>query len=429
MHVSDTDATARPPAARPALPPIVWVLSVIAVCVAVGFGIVAPALPIFARTFDVGVTAAGLVISMFAAMRMLSAFGVGRVVDRIGARAVLGTGLVIVAVSSALAGLAQSYVQLLLLRGAGGVGSAMFSVAAASVLANRIPSAVRGRAMSVWSGSFLLGGVLGPVIGGPLTAISIRAPFFFYAGTLAIAAVVAFAALPRVPRPTGKTGDDAAPPEGIREAWRLPQFRVALVGSLSQGWSTATRSALVPLFITEALLLSEAWSGYALAIAAAANAALLLPMGRFSDDRGRLPVVVLGGTLGMLGMAALAAPPMMWLMVVAMALLGAGGAAQAVGPSAIMGDVAQGRRGSVIATYQVTGDVGTMIGPIVAGGLADLFGFSVGFAVTAALCAVAAAVALPYIRSERRPGGGESEAPEEDSTGGTVSGSGGTVAS
>src|SRR5690606_33281044 len=132
---------------------------------------------------------------------------------------------------------------------------------------------------------------------------------------------------------------------------------------------TATRSALVPLFITEALLLSEAWSGYALAIAAAANAALLLPMGRFSDDRGRLPVVVLGGTLGMLGMAALAAPPLMWLMVVAMALLGAGGAAQAVGPSAIMGDVAQGRRGSVIATYQVTGDVGTMIGPIVAGGL------------------------------------------------------------
>jgi MFS family permease len=405
------------------------VLSVIAVCVAVGFGIVAPALPIFARTFDVGVTAAGLVISMFAAMRMLSAFGVGRVVDRIGARTVLGTGLVIVAVSSALAGLAQSYVQLLLLRGAGGVGSAMFSVAAASVLANRIPSAVRGRAMSVWSGSFLLGGVLGPVIGGPLTAISIRAPFFFYAGTLAVAAVVAFVALPRVPRHAGKTGDDAAPPEGIREAWRLPQFRVALVGSLSQGWATATRSALVPLFITEALLLSEAWSGYALAIAAAANAALLLPMGRFSDDRGRLPVVVLGGTIGMLGMAALAAPPMMWLMVVAMALLGAGGAAQAVGPSAIMGDVAQGRRGSVIATYQVTGDVGTMIGPIVAGGLADLFGFSAGFAVTAALCAVAAAVALPYIRSERRPGTGDPDAAGEGPAGGTVSGAGGTVAS
>jgi MFS family permease len=409
---------------RPPLPPIVRLLSVIAICVAIGFGIVAPALPIFARTFDVGVTAAGLVISMFAAMRMLSAFGVGRVVDRIGARTVLGTGLVIVAVSSALAGLSQSYLQLLLLRGVGGIGSAMFSVASASVLANRIPSEVRGRAMSVWSGSFLLGGVLGPVVGGPLTAISLRAPFFFYAGTLGVAAVVAFAALPRVPRRSGATTRDATPAEGIREAWRLPQFRVALVGSLSQGWSTATRSALVPLFITEALLLSEAWSGYALAIAAAANAALLLPMGRFSDDRGRLPVAFLGGAIAAVGMAALAAPPMMWLMIAAMALLGAGGAAQAVGPSAIMGDVAQGRRGSVIATYQVTGDVGTMIGPIVAGGLADLFGFSAGFAVTAALCGIAALVAVPYIRAERRPG-----AVDDDGAGGTVSGDSGTVGS
>lgn len=467
MDVSETtgpegDATPSPPAdVRPALPSIVWVLSIIAICVAIGFGIVAPALPIFARKFDVGVTAAGLVISMFAAMRMVSAFGVGRIVDRIGARVVLGTGLVIVSVSSALAGLSQSYVQLLILRGIGGIGSAMFSVASASVMANRIPSEVRGRAMSVWSGSFLLGGVLGPVVGGPLTAISLRAPFFFYAGTLAIAAIVAFAALPRTPRTSsthlaggapgdgtfndeydgasggasggtsgGMVGDSVGdsegdtvdsnpggkPTEGAREALRLPEFRIALVGSLSQGWAVAARSALVPLFITEVLLLSEAWSGYALAIAAAVNAALLLPLGRFSDSHGRLPVTFIGGAAAMVGMAALAAPPAMWLMVVAMAMLGAGGAAQAVGPSAIMGDVAQGRRGSVIATYQVTGDVGTMLGPIVAGVLADLFGFSAGFAVTAAICAVAAAVALPYIRSERPPQSAVETMSDEDGT-------------
>lgn len=372
----------------------------IAVCVAIGFGIVAPALPVFARDFGVGVTEAGLVISMFAAMRMASAFGVGRLVDRLGGRVVLGTGLVIVAVSSGLAGLSQNYLELLLLRGAGGIGSAMFSVSAASVMANRIPSAVRGRAMSVWSGSFLLGGVLGPVIGGPLTAISLRTPFFFYAGTLGVAAVVAFAALPHVPRVASADEHDDVPAEGIREALRLPHFRIALVGSLSEGWSVATRSALVPLFVTEALFLSEAWSGYALAIAAAVNAVVLLPLGRWSDKRGRLGVVAIGGVAGACGMAALAAPPAMWLMVGAMALLGLGAAAQAVGPSAILGDVAQGRRGSVIATYQITGDTGTMIGPIVAGALTDLFGFSAGFALTAGICVISALIATPYIRSE-----------------------------
>lgn len=397
------DEPADDHAQRPPLPPIVWVLSVIAVCVAVGFGIVAPALPVFARDFGVGVTAAALVISVFAAMRMASAFGVGKLVDRLGARLVLGTGLVIVAVSSALAGLSQNYLQLLTLRGAGGIGSAMFSVAAASVMANRIPSQIRGRAMSVWSGSFLLGGVLGPVIGGPLTAISLRAPFFFYAGTLGIAAVVAFAALPHVPRGQASIDHDVTPSQGIREALRLPEFRVALLGNLSEGWAVATRSALVPLFVTEALLLSEAWSGYALAIAAAVNAAVLMPLGRWSDTRGRLGVVFLGGAVGAAGMVALAAPPTMWLLVGAMMLLGVAAAAQAVGPSAILGDVAQGRRGSVIATYQVTGDTGTMIGPVIAGALADAFGFSAGFALTAAICAVSALVAVPYLRAERRP--------------------------
>lgn len=398
-------------AERPRLPGIVWILSVIAICVALGFGIVAPALPIFARTFDVGVTAAGLVISLFAAMRMVSAFGVGRVVDRIGARLVLGTGLVVVSVSSALAGLATSYLQLLLLRGVGGVGSAMFSVAAASVLANRIPSAVRGRAMSVWSGSFLLGGVLGPVIGGPLTAISLRAPFFFYAGTLGVAAVVAFAALSRVAAGEKRAKDDGVPRDGVRQALRLPEFRVALVSSLSQGWSVSARSTLVPLFVTEALLLSDAWSGYALAIAAAVNAACLFPLGRLSDQRGRLTVTLIGGAAGALGMAALAGPPLLWLMIAAMTVLGLAGAAQAVGPGAIMGDVAQGRRGSVIATYQVTGDVGTMIGPLIAGALADGFGFSAGFAATAVLCAIAAAVALPYVRREQAPAARRADGP------------------
>lgn len=390
--------------ARPRLPRIVWILSIIGICVALGFGIVVPALPLFARHFDVGVTAAGLLISLFAAMRMASAFGVGRVVDRFGARLVLGTGLVVVSVSSLFAGLATSYVQLLLLRGVGGIGSAMFSIAAASVLANRIPSAVRGRAMSVWSGSFLLGGVLGPVIGGPLTLISVRAPFFFYAGTLAVAAVVAFTALPHVSRSGSEATHDAAPTEGIREALHVPAFRVALVGSLSQGWSVAARNTLVPLFITEILLLSDAWSGYALAIAAGVNALALLPLGKLSDQYGRLKVTLIGGAAGALGMAALAGPPLMWLMIAAMAVLGLGGAAQAVGPSAIMGDVAQGRRGSVIATYQITGDLGTMVGPLVVGALADLYGFSAGFAVTAALCALAAVVALPYVRSEKAPG-------------------------
>ena len=165
------------------LPREVAVLSAVAFAVAVGFGIVAPAIPVFAREFGVGRTAAGAVISVFALLRFVSAFGGGRLVDRFGERAVLATGLGIVSVSSLLAGLAQTYWQLLVLRGAGGVGSAMFTVAAYSLLLRVAAADQRGRAAGVFQAGFLIGGIAGPALGGLLTGASVRLPFFVYAGT------------------------------------------------------------------------------------------------------------------------------------------------------------------------------------------------------------------------------------------------------
>src|SRR6478609_3381897 len=128
------------------LPREVAVLAAVAGAVAVGFGVVAPAIPEFARSFGVGKTAAGAVISAFALMRFVSALLGGRLVDRFGERIVLATGIGIVAVSSAVAGLSQTYVQLLLLRGVGGIGSAMFTVSAASLLLRSVGPDQRGQA-------------------------------------------------------------------------------------------------------------------------------------------------------------------------------------------------------------------------------------------------------------------------------------------
>ena len=49
---------------------------------------------------------------------------------------------------------------------------------------------MRGRAAGFFQGGFLLGGMTGPAVGGLLALISLTAPFFFYAGTLAVAGVV-----------------------------------------------------------------------------------------------------------------------------------------------------------------------------------------------------------------------------------------------
>src|SRR5689334_17256529 len=89
----------------------------VALMVALGLGLAEPALPLFAREHGVGKAAAGAVVCAFALMGLAMAAFVGRRVNGFGERVMLAAGIGDVAVSSALAGVAQSYWQLFVLRG------------------------------------------------------------------------------------------------------------------------------------------------------------------------------------------------------------------------------------------------------------------------------------------------------------------------
>src|SRR5579871_2455206 len=177
------------------LPREVAILSAISFTVALGYGIVAPSIPAFARQFGVSAAAAASVISAFALMRIVGALPAGRLVDRFGERRTMAVGIGIVAVSSLLAGFSHSFVQLIVLRGVGGLGSAMFGVSAQTLLLRTVRSDQRGRASGLYSGGFLLGSISGPAIGGLVAAWSLRAPFFIYGVMLAVPTAIAFAVL------------------------------------------------------------------------------------------------------------------------------------------------------------------------------------------------------------------------------------------
>lgn len=383
------------------LPREVGVLSAVAFAVAVGFGIVAPAIPVFAREFGVGRTAAGAVISVFALLRFVSALACGRLVDRFGERAVLAAGLGVVAVSSALAGLARTYWQLLVLRGVGGVGSAMFTVAAMSLLLRVVSADRRGRASGVFQGGFLVGGIAGPALGGLLAGASLRLPFFVYAGTLGVAGTIAVAALARARLREPGTGPDPAGTErtSLGAALRDPSYRAALVTNVGTGWALfGVRSSLIPLFVVEGLRRGPVWTGVGFVLGSAAQAALLLPAGRFTDGRGRRPAMVLGSALATGSMVLLAVSPTIPAYVLAMVLFGVGSAFLGVAPAAVVGDTVRGRGGSVVAVFQMAADLGAIIGPLAAGYLADSVSFGAAWASVAAVLALGLVASLTMPR-------------------------------
>ena len=149
-------------AVRVRLPREIRVLAAAAFVIAIGYGLVAPALPTFARSFDVGVTAASAVISAFALFRLVFAPVSGRLVSRVGElRTYLPRARDRRGVHGACA-FAAEYWQLLVFRSLGGIGSTMFTVASVSMLVRFAPAEMRGQASGLWATGFLLGNLAGP---------------------------------------------------------------------------------------------------------------------------------------------------------------------------------------------------------------------------------------------------------------------------
>ncbi|WP_223297944.1 MFS transporter [Candidatus Nanopelagicus hibericus] len=377
-------------------------MSSISFFVAVGFGLIIPALPIFASSFGVSKTAIGLIISSFAIVRFSSGLVAGKFVDKFGERSVLGFGLFMVSFFTLLTALAQNYEQLLIFRSLGGLGSSMFSVSAGSLLMRSVGDDFRGRAQSLFNGGFLLGGITGPAFGGVLSAISLRAPFFVYSTTLAIAGAIALFFLSekrlgkKVDAPTSKLGQTT-----LGQAMRLKPYQIALALAFINNWILfGLRSSILPLFVTEELKSTAAIAGLGLTVGALVQGVFMLKAGKYSDKKGRKAALLFGSAFVLFGILMLAITTNTALYFISMALFGLGGAYVGTAPGSVVGDIIRGRGGQVIAAWQMAGDAGMIFGPVIVGLLTDLYSYQTAFLVSAGIwvLAILLAAILPETR-------------------------------
>ncbi|WP_020668254.1 MFS transporter [Amycolatopsis nigrescens] len=386
MSIASTKSSARAK-----FPREIWVLVGASFLIAVGYGLVAPALPSYATSFDVGVTAASVVISAFAAMRLLFAPVSGRLVTRFGERPVYLWGLAIVAGGSLACAVVNEYWQLLLFRSLSGIGSTMFTVSAVGLLIRIAPPELRGRASGLWGTGFLLGSVAGPVLGGGLVEVSLRAPFVVYGVALIVVTVLVWAQL-RNSGLASRADAEEAPEMTFMQALRHPAYRAALSSNFANGWLVfGVRTSLIPLFVVAVLHQPTGFTGIALAVFAAANALVLTMAGRLADTRGRKPLAVAGMGLLAVGTIAIGLTGELWLFILALVLTGVGAGALNPAQTAAVADVlgAKARGGAVLAGFQMAADVGAVLGPLVAGVLAEQLSYPIAFVVTGVIGLIA----------------------------------------
>lgn len=388
------------PSARTRLPADVWVLVAAAFAVAIGYGLVAPVLPQFARSFDVSVTAASVIVSAFAFFRLVFAPAGGFLVDKLGERWVYMSGLLIVVVSTLATGLAQNYWQLLVFRGLGGLGSTMFTISAMALLTRLSPPGARGRIAGLYATAFLIGNIGGPVLGGLLAGFGMRIPFFVYAGTLLVATGVVAVFLRGGRRPSPDDGSPEQEPLPVAEALRHSGYRAALISSFVNGWTSfGVRVAIVPLFAAANFDAGAGIAGTALASFAVGTASVVSAAGWLSDRYGRRPMVILGLVISGVTTLVLGWCDTVPLLVAFSVIAGMGAGILNPSQQAAVADVIGADRagGKVLATFQMASDSGAILGPVVVGLVVDLLGYKAGFAVSGVLLLGAA---IPWIIAE-----------------------------
>jgi len=388
------------------LPPEVPILASAAFLVAAGFGFIAPATPIFARSFGVSQAAAGAVVSLFAFARFSTALTSGRLVDRFGAQKMMAIGLFIVSFSALLAAFSQNYYQLLFFRGAGGFGSAVWTISATTVLLRVVSDDQRGQAQSTFQAGYLFGSITGPLFGGALVEVSLRAPFFVYAITVAGAGLVALLFLAKSEGAKRQTvaGDDVT--MLIRNAIKIPGYQVAVLASFGLAWAvTSVRISMVPLYVTEGLGLRPVALGAGLAAATVAQGLTLIPAGKYVDLRGRKAGLLIGSLISLLALAIFAFIENYTGFIIAMALAGLGASFLSTAPAALVGDVMTGKSGRVIAVWQMSSDLGFVISPIALGFVADQQSYKASFLVAMLLILpiLLRSINLPDTRKSHRP--------------------------
>jgi MFS family permease len=175
----------------------------------------------------------------------------------------------------------------------------------------------------------------------------------------------------------------------FRTVIRDPRFRAACLANFAQGWtSLGVRSALVPVLVVEVLKGPSSWTGIAFAASAVAQTLALAPAARFVDTVGRKPAIIAAFAVAAVAIVAVSFTTNIWMLTALLCVYGIASAFMGTAPAASVGDAAGSAGGRPVAVFSMFSDFGAIIGPLVAGFLADTVSFPAAFAVGAALLLV-----------------------------------------
>lgn len=354
----------------------------------VGFGVVFPILPIYARRFHASpATATGLVAAFAAASFVFSPIW-GRVSDRIGRKPLLILSLAGTCIGSLLTGVAGGIALLYVGRVVDGISGASVSVAQAAVSDVAAPSE-RARLFGLLGAAFGLGFVVGPALGALAALAGPSVPFYAAAALAGVNALVAIRRLPEThhPSPGGdmvdrpRRGLSALSGAGLVGPLIGVAFGALLAFSAFEATFALFGSRRLHLTISSTAGVFAVIGLVIVAVQGGLVHAVVSRIGELATLRGGLALDAAGLLVLAFSRSWFGAVPALLALTVGQGLV------QTTMSSVLAGRANPARRGEVLGAQQSAGGLARVIGPIVGGVLFQRVGVGAPYVVGAAVMA------------------------------------------
>lgn len=411
-----------------------WVIMVTGFVDMIGFLVVLPLLPFYARRFGATPTAIGLLVGAFALAQLVASPISGRLSDRFGRRPIILGGIALSAAAFVLFGLAESVLVLFLSRLVQGVGGSTISVVQAYV-SDRTQPEERAKALGWVTAATSAGVMVGPAVGSLAFQLGESAPGFVAAGLCVLNFAFVWRWLPEAKHEPAPTNDEEAARFGSApEATLATDLWIALkelvtsfvavlrvpsgpVASLIWVYAVSmmafmSMNGVLALYLDDVFGVTEATIGWFYVYVGAVSLVMrALLLGPIVDRLGEVRTLRVGIASLALGFGLLPLPRSIWLLGLTVVLIPIGTALLFPATTSLVASRAPRRQtGQTLGLQQTFGGFSRWLGPMWAGLVYQYVGISSPFWIASGLVALTLLFSL-RLSSAENPGQRPAEPP------------------
>jgi MFS transporter, DHA1 family, multidrug resistance protein len=345
------------------------VLALTVFCANLGAGIIAPLLPVYAKTFGANGFWLGVIFSGSSIASALLMPFAGRLSDKRGRKLILALGLFGSTLASFAYIWAHSIGSLLAVRLIQGAASALISPVSQAYIGDITPPGQEGKWMGLYNATFIIGFGTGPLLGGVVSDhFSMNTAFYIMGFLTLISFLSVLVFLPEIKERKQSIGKFS-----FRDITRSNITRGVFSFQLGASAIRGVITAFLPVFaVTAALHLNTSLIGTVLTVTIILNSLLQIPSGFVADRFNRKILIIIGGVGMAVQMLLLPLSNGFWLLLFVNVMGSVFDATAGLPAAAAI--IQEGRKFGMGATTSVSmmgQGLGMGLAPIIAGLVAD----------------------------------------------------------